>query len=210
MPSALRFTAPHCAHIPARLSTIAKSSADWHAKAKGQAPLRELAPSSDLSKIWLGIQITTHCHFSMVRSASFRLRFLYPPSSHPLHELSRFPSACIQFPECLRDTVAGSQDGSSSTLLLEDLSSVVLNVIPIAQKARGTRTFCRWKWRHLLWEKLVLLYLLCRYARANLTPRYSLPTCASCCSCSCFRCRSRPKTFHQSPATPIAPPWITI
>jgi hypothetical protein len=28
-------------------------------KAKGRPPLRELAPSSDSSKIWLGFQITT-------------------------------------------------------------------------------------------------------------------------------------------------------
>jgi hypothetical protein len=62
-----------CAHIPTRLSTIGeqKSSEGYRAtaqKAKGQAPLRELAPSSDSSKIWLGFQITTQCNFSMVRN----------------------------------------------------------------------------------------------------------------------------------------------
>jgi hypothetical protein len=36
-------------------------------KAKGRPPLREFAPSSDSSKIWLGFQITTPFAISVVK-----------------------------------------------------------------------------------------------------------------------------------------------
>jgi hypothetical protein len=75
MPAVFRFAPSRCAHIPTRLSTIGEQNLPEGncSKAKGQAPLRELAPSSDLSKIWLGFQITTHCHFSMVRNCQLSL-----------------------------------------------------------------------------------------------------------------------------------------
>ena len=48
------------------------------------------APSSDFSKIRIGIQITTLLQFQFGKELqALRLRFLYPPSLPALYELSR-------------------------------------------------------------------------------------------------------------------------
>jgi hypothetical protein len=97
-------------------------------KAKGRPPLRELALSSDVSKIRIGIQITTNHNFRSVRTCALSPAFLYPSSVRPSYELSWSHPNASSFLNTFVSSVAGSPDGPCPLSSLEDFSSVDLDI----------------------------------------------------------------------------------
>jgi hypothetical protein len=110
-------------------------------KSEGANSLARIAPSSDFSKIRIGIQITTPLQFRFGKELqASRLRFLYPPSLPVLYELSRLHPMCLQFPERCEIPLPVPNGFTLIALSFrEDLSSVGLNSSAVPLKRNRLR-----------------------------------------------------------------------
>jgi hypothetical protein len=115
MPEVLRFAALRGNSDAPEHNRLGESSEDCRAKAKGRTPLRVLALSiryfEDLARHPDHNVLQLQCGKGLQAS---RPRFLYPPSSLPLHELSQFHPNASSFLNALLSSVAGSPDDPSS------------------------------------------------------------------------------------------------
>jgi hypothetical protein len=175
MPAVFRFAPSRCAHIPTRLSTIGEQNLPEAIaqKRRGKLPCENLPlfrsfedlarlPDHNALPLQYGKELPAFACVSY--TLRYRIRCTSFLGFHP-HASSFLNASEIPLPVL--------RMGSSSTLLLEDLSSVVLNVIPINPKATCSRTFFRWKWRHRLWETVVMLHLSCKSVSCKATSHIS-------------------------------------
>ena len=138
------------------------------AKAKGRTLLRDFAPSSDSSKIWLGVQITTRLQLQYGKDCKPRGRaFLYPPSLPALYELFWFHPHALSF-LVAREVPFPVLRMSLFALLFRKIALPLSWIIGrLACSATRSRTFCWWKWRHELWEKRNVLHPSCKLCLIN-------------------------------------------
>ena len=126
---------------------------DCRTKRRGDFPCGISPPLSDFSKVWFGFQTTTLCHYGFVQDlrAEARVSRILPQSprrksllgSARQHPVSRpLPESRFRSPRQLL----------VCSLLLEDLSSVDLKILPISKKARGFREFFDVEMTSLMWK----------------------------------------------------------
>jgi hypothetical protein len=97
-------------------------------KRKGKPPLRELALSSDIQRSGSASRSQRLKIPVWYRAASLAAARPVPSVIALVAQAFLVPSHCIQFPDCLVSTVAGSPDDPRPLSSLEDFSSVDLDI----------------------------------------------------------------------------------